>query len=219
MKIERVSENQLKLTLTQADLEEREINLDDLINPSPRTQQLFRDIMEQALGDYDFLGENIPLMVEASPLGVDGIMIIITKMVSTSNDSDPYDFEMPSSDPFDWNAKGLEEDHIASTPDDAEIMIFAFATLDDIIHLALRLYPNYDYESSIYKENDRFFLALTAEPFYKNASLMDSLQSIIEEYGEKYVSNNLSISYLQEYGELLVEKKALPSLANAFIPA
>lgn len=218
MKIERVSENQLKLTLTQADLQEREINLDELINPSPRTQQLFRDIMEQALGDYDFLGENIPLMVEASPLGVDGIMIIITKMVSTSNDSDAYDFEMPSVDPFDWNTKGLEEDSIASTPDDAEIMIFAFTALDDIIHLALRLYPNYDYESSIYKENGRFFLVLTTEPFYKNTTF-DSIQSIIEEYGEKYVSNNLSISYLQEYGELLVEKKALPSLANAFIPA
>ena len=48
MKIERISENQLKLTLTKADLAERKIKLEDLISPSERTQKLFRDIMEQA---------------------------------------------------------------------------------------------------------------------------------------------------------------------------
>ena len=53
MKIERISENQLKLTLTKADLAERKIKLEDLISPSERTQKLFRDIMEQALDTAD----------------------------------------------------------------------------------------------------------------------------------------------------------------------
>ena len=76
MKIERISENQLKLTLTKADLAERKIKLEDLISPSERTQKLFRDIMEQALDEEDFISENTPLMVEAIPSGGDGIMII-----------------------------------------------------------------------------------------------------------------------------------------------
>ena len=46
MKIERVSDTQLKLTLTKADLAERDIQLEDLIRPGEKTQQLFRDIME-----------------------------------------------------------------------------------------------------------------------------------------------------------------------------
>ena len=65
MKIERISENQLKLTLTKADLAERKIKLEDLISPSERTQKLFRDIMEQALDEEDFISENTPLMVES----------------------------------------------------------------------------------------------------------------------------------------------------------
>ncbi|MBR4113672.1 MAG: adaptor protein MecA, partial [Anaerotignum sp.] len=51
MKIERISENQLKLTLTKDDLKERDIKLEDLITPSEKTQKLFRDIMEQALDE------------------------------------------------------------------------------------------------------------------------------------------------------------------------
>ena len=40
MKIERISENQLKLTLTKDDLKERDIQLEDLITPSEKTQKL-----------------------------------------------------------------------------------------------------------------------------------------------------------------------------------
>ena len=49
MKVERISENQLKLTLTKEDLKEREITLEDLLTPSEKTQSLFRDLMEQVL--------------------------------------------------------------------------------------------------------------------------------------------------------------------------
>ncbi|MBQ5589248.1 MAG: adaptor protein MecA, partial [Anaerotignum sp.] len=81
MKIERISENQLKLTLTKDDLKERDIKLEDLITPSEKTQKLFRDIMEQALDEEDFISsENTPLMVEAVPMGTEGIMIIVTKV-------------------------------------------------------------------------------------------------------------------------------------------
>ena len=79
MKIERVSDTQLKLTLTKADLAERDIQLEDLIRPGEKTQQLFRDIMEQAMEECDFITENTPLMVEAVPVGLDGIMIIVTR--------------------------------------------------------------------------------------------------------------------------------------------
>ena len=59
---------------------ERDISLDDLIHPTEKAQRLFRDIMEQALDEYDFVAENTPLMVEAVPVGMDGIMIIVTKV-------------------------------------------------------------------------------------------------------------------------------------------
>ena len=49
MKIEKINESQIKLILTQADLSERNIKLEDLTIPSEKTQALFHDIMEKAL--------------------------------------------------------------------------------------------------------------------------------------------------------------------------
>ena len=80
MKIEKVNENQLRLTLTFQDLAERGIRLEDFIRPSDHTQALFREIMGQALEEYDFISENTPLMVEASPIAGEGISILITKV-------------------------------------------------------------------------------------------------------------------------------------------
>lgn len=111
MKIERISENQLKLTLTKADLAERKIKLEDLISPSERTQKLFRDIMEQALDEEDFISENTPLMVEAIPSGGDGIMIIVTKVNNKEKHADE-DLRRWKKKPMDtlaqahcWNCK------------------------------------------------------------------------------------------------------------------
>ena len=60
MKIERVSDTQLKLTLTKADLAERDIQLEDLIRPGEKTQQLFRDIMEQAMEAVSYTHLTLP---------------------------------------------------------------------------------------------------------------------------------------------------------------
>ncbi len=42
--------------------------------------------MEKALEEYDFISENTPLMVEAVPVGLDGIMIIVTKIDSKNSE-------------------------------------------------------------------------------------------------------------------------------------
>ena len=78
MKIERISENQLKLTLTKADLAERKIKLEDLISPSERTQKLFRDIMEQALDEEDFISAELEVVPagKAREAGFDRSMIL-----------------------------------------------------------------------------------------------------------------------------------------------
>ena len=78
MKIEKINDNQIKLTLTHDDLTERNIKLEELITPSDRSQELFRDIMEQAFNECGFSVDNAPLMVEATPMALDGLMIIVT---------------------------------------------------------------------------------------------------------------------------------------------
>ncbi len=80
MKIEKVNDHQIKCTLTSADLANRELKLSELAYGSEKAKTLFRDMMQQAAFEFGFEAENIPLMIEAIPIGADSIILIITKV-------------------------------------------------------------------------------------------------------------------------------------------
>ena len=68
MKIEKINENQIRCTLTAADLEERKIRLSELAYGSEKARSLFRDMMMEAYRQFGFMADNIPLMIEAVPM-------------------------------------------------------------------------------------------------------------------------------------------------------
>lgn len=80
MKIEKVNDNQIRCTLTKADLAERQLKLSELAYGTEKAKSLFRDMMQQAAYEFGFEAEDIPLMIEAIPLSSDCIILIITKV-------------------------------------------------------------------------------------------------------------------------------------------
>ena len=80
MKIERISDNQIRCTLTSLDLSSRGINLAELAYGSEKARNLFREMIQQAAKEVGFEAEDIPLMVEAIPLSSESIMLIVTKV-------------------------------------------------------------------------------------------------------------------------------------------
>ena len=80
MRIERISDNQIRCTLNKRDLAERHLKISELAYGSDKAKKLFRDMMEQANMDYGFEAEDIPLMIEAIPTSRDSIVLIITKV-------------------------------------------------------------------------------------------------------------------------------------------
>lgn len=80
MKIEKVNDNQIRCTLTKADLADREIKLSEIAYGTEKAKSLFRDMMQQAAIKFGFEADNIPLMIEAIPLNADCIVLIITKV-------------------------------------------------------------------------------------------------------------------------------------------
>ena len=87
MKIEKISETQIKFLLTNEDLKERKIKVSELAQGSEKAQAFFRDIMTEAMLDCGFDASDTPLMIEAMPIAVDSVMIIVSK-VGEDNDID-----------------------------------------------------------------------------------------------------------------------------------
>ena len=123
MKIEKINENQIKCTLTREDLVSRTIKLSELTYGSDKAKTLFRDMMAQASRDLGFELDNTPLMIEAIPISVDSIVLIITKV------EDPEELDRR------FSRFSSEDNAPASSSSMAETL----SGLDDILDLITRL--------------------------------------------------------------------------------
>ena len=214
LKIEKINESQIKLILTQADLSERNIKLEDLTIPSEKTQEHFHDIMETALEEYDFISENTPLMVEAVPVGLDSIMIIVTKIDSKSQESIGAKILSQQKDLRRFKRKSLVFQE-GESDKNSDILIYSFAKLDDVIDFSLRIADTYHDASSLYKMYDRYFIVLQIKQD-GDENKAEELELILGEYGQKHISVQLSKYYLIEHGETIIENKAITLLSKCF---
>ena len=112
MRIEKINEKQIRCTLNQKDLKDREIGISELAYGTAKAKALFRDMMQQASYELGFDADDIPLMIEAIPLLPEALVLIITKV----EDPDELDTrfscfteERDWDDEEDFDYDGLEE--------------------------------------------------------------------------------------------------------------
>ena len=60
MKIEKISDNQIRCTLTKEDLDSHQIRISELAYGTDKAKKLFRDMMQQAQIEFGFEADNIP---------------------------------------------------------------------------------------------------------------------------------------------------------------
>ena len=80
MKIEKISETQIRCTLSRQDLAERDLKISELAYGSDKAKDLFRELMVQASYECGFEAEDIPLMIEAIPVSGDCLVLVVTKV-------------------------------------------------------------------------------------------------------------------------------------------
>lgn len=130
MKIEKISENQIRCTLTSADLSSRQIRLSELAYGSDKARQLFQDMMQEAEYSVGFSSGNSPLMIEAIPTSPDSIVLIITKV------DDPEELDTR----FSHFTQSDEEPAQQNTP--------SFFGADEVLDLFHKIYETRKAETS-----------------------------------------------------------------------
>lgn len=120
MRIEKINDHQIRCTLNQKDLSDRELRISELAYGSEKAKALFRDMMQQASYEFGFEAEDIPLMVEAIPMYPDSLVLVITKVDDPDEldtrfshfTDDDSDFDNTDSDDID-NVFTIEEDDMS----------------------------------------------------------------------------------------------------------
>ncbi len=131
MKIEKLNENQIRCTLSKADLEDHNIRLTELAYGTDRAKALFRDMMQKASDDVGFEVGDIPLMIEAIPVNPDCLILIVTKVEDPEElDTRFSKFTKPA--PDDDYDDGEDDEFYDDTDDDSDSETI-FDVLDNIV--------------------------------------------------------------------------------------
>ena len=113
MKLERLSENQIRCTLYKSDLSDKELMLSELAYGTDKAKELFRELMQQASEELGFEVDNVPLMIEAIPVSSECLILVITKV------EDPEELDTRFSRftrPVDVDVDAEMEDEDSSIP-------------------------------------------------------------------------------------------------------
>lgn len=147
MKIERISENQIRCTLSKHDLMERHLKISELAYGSEKAKELFRDMMEQANIDFGFDADDIPLMIEAIPTSRDSIVLVITKVDNPEEFDEKFSRFGIQEDDFDMDddeetadEDDLEDSSVLDTPE----IVNCFEQLHELIEEAESKDPSND---------------------------------------------------------------------------
>lgn len=222
MRIEKISDTQIRVTLSHSDLNPRDIKISELAYGSKKAQQLFRDMMEQAYEEFGFETENVPLMIEAVPLSTESIMIVVTKIEDPSQIDDKLNSfgERPTHRTFkgqDLESDLVDDKHVkpkkTSKPIKESIMIYSFPSLDSVINASQRIISIYCGTNSLYKDDKgTYFLVLY--PNFMHKTPQSHLEAILLEFGKQHVSSSLSEHFLMEHADVLIKNKAIEVLVK-----
>lgn len=217
MKIERINDKQIKCTLNRADLASRQIRMSELVYGNEKTKGLFQDMMEQASSEVGFEASDLPLMIEAIPVSMDCIVLMITKV----EDEDELDSKFSTFTHMDSIFKEKKSDFIDSIKEkipssskESMSRLFSFDSLDTVIRFSYQINGLYHGENSLYKNNDngRYYLLLNKSDH--NLKEFGFVCNSALEYGSKETYNYARDAYLNEHFEKILSGNAVQSLAN-----
>lgn len=219
MKIEKISDTQVKFTLTHSDLSERNIKMTELAYGSEKTQELFREMMEQAMLECNFYAENnTPLMIEAIPVSSESVMIIVTKVPAGEDFDKRFNLTAEVLEekkfmkaPLFNHHNGKKQDKPGDSPvKESPYLIYSFDSLDEAGEAASLISSIYSGESSLYKEKRKFFIVLGKKP--DSPEINARVESIMTEFSKKQEPSYLP--FLQEYGEIIIKSEAVMTLTG-----
>ncbi len=212
VKIEKLNDNQIRCTLTRADLMDRQIKLSELVCGGEKAKSLFQEMMHQASDEFGFEAEDTPLMIEAVPAASDSIVLIITKVDDPEELDSKFSKFGALAHEMDSKKKAVLDkmDEEQSVPG---IRLFSFANIDCVIHTAHLLNDSFKSASTLYKDtpNNVYLLALAQGDY--STSEFNKICNMFSEYGAAEKTTYAILAYLEEHCDVIVAANAVAHLA------
>lgn len=195
MKIEKLNDYKIKITLSTDDLAERNIDIQSFIYNSPESQDMFWDMMQEAEKKYGFNIDESMIYVEAASSGAGIFTLTVTKTAGSLN--------IPNTKIK--LKKGNFKLKRKVTSVQQENSVYIFSSFEDICEFCNAVDCSKIEANSLYKLEDEYYLKVSNMPY----------NSILE-FATLAGNSELTFAKIQEYGNTVVENTALQDISLHF---
>ena len=195
MKIEIIDENKVKIILSLAELEMRNISLTDLQNNTLLARNFFKTIIEESNLDEDFIeNEDSQLFIEATSDSTETFILTITKTDTLPNINNYQKTE---------NVRYRIDSRLYEFNSLDAILDFCKIAKDEKMFFGT---------NSLYKYQDKYFI-LFGDNTIKNKKFIKTFV-MITEFCSRYFSYDIYNSTITEKGKLIIPNRALHRLSK-----
>lgn len=195
MKIEKLTENKLKITLDVNDLRSRNIDARSFIYNTPESQDLFWDAMQEAEKQYGFEVEESMIYVEAHMSSTGIFTLIVTKNTSNTPNNTSKRVKLQKKS-FELKRKDI--------PMNLNDSLFRFDSFDALLNFCKIADSDGYGKTSLYMLDKSFYLYITK---YSGNSIL--------EFANIESNKDSVLAQISEYGKVIYSNKAIQTIKNA----
>lgn len=199
MKIERLSQDKLRIFLTFDDLKERGIQKEDMWREIPKVHELFSEMMDQAYNELGFDASG-PLAVEVFALPAQGMVVIVTRGKIH-----------PERYLHDEDEAEEEVYEMEVTLEQTDLISYAFRDFEDILRASKVIHSLQIMQGTLFSYKNKWILQM--QPEEMEEPKYQALIAVLSEYGE---ATSVTRAVLEEYGKTVITVDAVQVLCNHF---
>lgn len=204
MKIEKLTENKIRITLNLNDLEEEHINLHSFMSNSPESQALFYNLLSQAEKEVGFYTKDYKLMIEAIAVPEGNFILTITRLPEKEQ-----------------SKRQVKIKRKTSTVNEG-LVIYSFNSFDDYCEFCK--YLSLHLKSENYLKLKKVSLCLYNSKYYlcihinkSNLPIVKAINCEISEFGNSVNNPDLFERKLLEYGKVIFKTNAILNCVKTFL--
>lgn len=206
MKIEKITENKIRITMNLDDLKEKNIDFHSFMSNSIEAQDIFIDMLKEAEKQVGFKTDDYKILLEALATADGKFVLNVTRII-------------PDVDPLKKKSVLVKR---RATKIDKKLAIYKFESFDDFCNFATLLH-NSNCNSIIkkikkavlYSYNNSYYLLLTN--ILADLSLLKSFCSLIAEFSIYINNSDLFEKKLSEYGKVVIKNNAIQTCCKYFM--
>lgn len=207
MKIEKLNENKIRITLNIQDLEDNNVDFQTFMSNSIESQELFINMLDKAEKELGFVTDDYKVMIEALATTSGNFVLTVTRFI-------------PEKENGVIKKKRINIKRKTSQINTNKA-IYCFNTFDEYCNFCnfvdnslSKFMHDFADNISLYEYNDKYYLVITN--IHIDTNSLKSFCSCITEFARYIHNSSLFENKLLEYGILIMNDNAIDTCINHF---